>query len=652
MAVPDKDALIGPTVTEAQFKTNLGEIVDFIKPIESQSPNYATTALLTASRPIENQSYAKALDTGEVWHWNKPAGSPDGNYWTSTGLSEYGRAITYSDNRLLEKVLAFYSVTSNNFNIINVNDAERNSIFRIDENGDFHIFGQQLSIQENFKEIFNEIIKLQIVNEISKLISSKDNASVIRLNDGQGNPLLRIEENTELFLYGETESVQAKFQRIFSDLTEFIGEGSSLNKKDSIDIVRITDSAGNPLLRFDENTEAYFYGYAESIQSMLKKINVQPEVVKPLRALNSDYLDKKFLFNDGFIERLNNAKAMHLFTAPVPTFMNFQKFSINNNWVNEVTLNVLNPDDRVQMSGYQPVFNEDIGVVHPQIWVFNEAVAGYKYWLSINPYTNGNEKIELPFIYGSNDPEFRSWELIPNFPTPFEQDPIDIPTVFRGHLSDSGFTFDVKTGELIFFWRKNIYHLDGSHPDQIGVQGSRFNGKEWSESHQIYGLRSNPDDGVTEGLMSPNIVYNPANDLYYMYSTQDGKLWYRTSPDITGDYWSNRTECILNHHSGSFWHLDAKFVGDKLVILIHQDNFMSSSTDALYFAISSDFVNFNVSENSILTDVDPPIYKATFQPIFTSENTAKFRVIYTSDARTTPQYQMYVTDTNEFNIGV
>lgn len=92
MAVPDKDALIGPTVTEAQFKTNLGAIVDFIKPIESQSPNYATTALLTASRPVKNQSYAKALDTGKVWYWNKPAGSPEGNYWVDTGLSDYDQA--------------------------------------------------------------------------------------------------------------------------------------------------------------------------------------------------------------------------------------------------------------------------------------------------------------------------------------------------------------------------------------------------------------------------------------------------------------------------------------------------------------------------------------------------------------------------------
>lgn len=517
-------------------------------------------------------------------------------------------------------------------------------------NGEYHWNGTTLT-----KSAYDPLTQAkgysdqQITDKVVKYIKASGATNIIfTLFDLLGNPLLRIEDNAELFLYGDPDSVQAKFQRLFSDLTVLT---NSISKSDTVDLVRITDYFGNPLLRFDENADAYLLGFTESIQSMLKKINVQPEVVKPLRALNRDYLDKKFLFNDAFIERLNNAKATHLTTAPVPTFATFQKFSISTTWVNDVILSVLDPEDRVQMSGYQPVFNEDIGVVHPQVWVFNEAVAGYKYWLGINPYTNGNEKLELPFIYGSNDPDFRSWELIPNFPTPFEKDPIDTPNVFRGHLSDSGFTYDVKTGELIFFWRKNIYHLDGSHPDQIGVQGSRYNGKEWSENHQIYGLRNNPDNGVTEGLMSPNIVYNPSDDLYYMFSTQDGKLWYRTSADLTGDYWSARAECILSHHTGNLWHLDAKLIGDKLVILLHQDNFMSASTDALYFAASSDFVNFNVSENSILTEVDPPIYKATFQPIFTGENTARFRVIYTSDSRTSPQYQMYVTDTNEINFG-
>ncbi|MDC4812034.1 hypothetical protein NQ835_17730, partial [Acinetobacter baumannii] len=100
MAVPDKNALIGPTVTEAQFKTNLGAIVDFIKPIESQIPTYATTNALTVTRPEVNQTYAKALDTGKVWLWNKPEGSPQGNYWVVTDLSDFDQSKNYSRSLL------------------------------------------------------------------------------------------------------------------------------------------------------------------------------------------------------------------------------------------------------------------------------------------------------------------------------------------------------------------------------------------------------------------------------------------------------------------------------------------------------------------------------------------------------------------------
>lgn len=97
MALPDKNALIGPTVTEAQFKTNLGVIIDFVKPIELQSPSYSSTALLTATRPAGNQSYAKALDTGKVWFWDKPAGSEDGNYWQVTNLSDLDQAKVFAN---------------------------------------------------------------------------------------------------------------------------------------------------------------------------------------------------------------------------------------------------------------------------------------------------------------------------------------------------------------------------------------------------------------------------------------------------------------------------------------------------------------------------------------------------------------------------
>jgi hypothetical protein len=75
---------------------------------------FATEAELLATRPIVPKKYAKAEDTDVVWFWNKPEGSSDGNYWTSTGLSEYNRAINYVDANPLFKPIKI--VAGDDFN--------------------------------------------------------------------------------------------------------------------------------------------------------------------------------------------------------------------------------------------------------------------------------------------------------------------------------------------------------------------------------------------------------------------------------------------------------------------------------------------------------------------------------------------------------
>lgn len=61
---------------------------------------FATEAELLATRPTEPKKYAKAEDTDVIWFWNKPEGSPDGNYWISTGLSDYTRAVNFTSEKI------------------------------------------------------------------------------------------------------------------------------------------------------------------------------------------------------------------------------------------------------------------------------------------------------------------------------------------------------------------------------------------------------------------------------------------------------------------------------------------------------------------------------------------------------------------------
>lgn len=77
---------------------------------------FVTEAELLATRPLEPKKYAKAEDTDVIWFWNKPDGSPDGSYWTSTGLSEYNRAINFINaNPLFKPIKIVAGDDFNNF---------------------------------------------------------------------------------------------------------------------------------------------------------------------------------------------------------------------------------------------------------------------------------------------------------------------------------------------------------------------------------------------------------------------------------------------------------------------------------------------------------------------------------------------------------
>ncbi|MFX9903018.1 hypothetical protein ABTP37_10875 [Acinetobacter baumannii] len=71
---------------------------------------FTTEAELLASRPSELKKYAKAEDTDVIWFWNKPEGSPDGNYWVSTGLGDFGQSLKEIKN--LCKVNTFLNTDS------------------------------------------------------------------------------------------------------------------------------------------------------------------------------------------------------------------------------------------------------------------------------------------------------------------------------------------------------------------------------------------------------------------------------------------------------------------------------------------------------------------------------------------------------------
>lgn len=478
---------------------------------------------------------------------------------------------------------------------------------------------------------------------VNNLINTGPAEPFFVVNSANDGKVFWIDGNCELWTFGADASIN---QMIYS-LQE---KTDPLLKNDGLTIFSSIDLNGDSYFYVGQNGYLYLFGQSLSVQEQFKAIDDQNKATTQNIKLKSiGVIKKRDLYNADYLERLNSIRSMSPYVCPVPRWMSKQRFPLGQNWVNDIKLTV--PTERVVIAGYDPSWREDIGVVHPQIIEFEQQMAGYKWWLSINPYTGTNEDIEWPYIYGSNDPEFKKWDLIAGFPTPFDRDPPNINGVTSGFLSDSGFVYDVKRGELILFWRRTLRY-DGQTSlnkttNEI-VAKATCDGKNWSDFIWLRDAYFVDNGSEVDEMLSPNIVYNPSDDLYYLYAVSNGKLYYRTAEDLRSRQWSAKTEAVLNGFPvgiTAIWHFDMRFIGDKLVAALHVD-----SVDSYYCAVSDDMHNFVSSPITIITNENPNLYKPTFLPIL-SENTFKLRFIFTTDQASNPRWALKVADTTVVSIG-
>ena len=413
------------------------------------------------------------------------------------------------------------------------------------------------------------------------------------------------------------------------------------------------------LARIDDNLDWFLPKMDKSIQQSIKDIDAVIENgggggsggVVTTHTYTKEFKQHSGVYTlpSEFINRLTPATIINKHISPVPLYMAPQNFAIGGEWTK--TLKFANDaglvKDRIPIAGYDPTFRDDIGVVHPQTWTFTEKVAGYRHWMGINPYTANNEDIELAYIYGTNDPEFKDWTLIQGFPVPFEEDPdIDESTgQYRGFMSDSGFTYDVDTGDLVFYWRKYLYFRDalGVETETVGIRARRFDGLAWSE---IFDLVP-PEVPWTNNsnYRSISIVYNPNDNLYYAYVTSYGdEVYYHTTPKLNGKKWSNALPCTIVGNGAAMWHIDVKPIGDKLVIIGH----VKGNTGILQFGYSDDFTTFHLTNNSLVDNI-ASVYKCGLIPVINEDLTGYINVFYTINSG---DRSLYVTKTTPINFGV
>ncbi|OYD47702.1 hypothetical protein CHU00_02195 [Sphingobacterium cellulitidis] len=342
--------------------------------------------------------------------------------------------------------------------------------------------------------------------------------------------------------------------------------------------------------------------------------------------------------NDLLMKRIVNGLTNFI----VPFGVMPQDWDLNQDAVKALTAPRTSPHIPIKMMNGNTL-NEDSGVVHPNVTSFDFPVNGYKYWMTLNGYPD--ETWEITWLYGTNHEDLTGWELVSSLPQPFDGNPPLQPPYISSHDSDSFMTYNPLTGEMVVVWRRSM-RTATTETTEYQYRASN-NGIDWSEPKVLY----HPTLSTDDLLLSAGIVFNPNDNLFYMFYIHPEKIRYRTNKDLYNpDGWSAHT--IIESPNGiKPWHLDVKFVGSSFMLLIHENQNRSPGNDKLWFAMSTDLINWTWSDTDLLGGTGP-LYKSSFLPIDNGNGTMKFKIFYTTD-ETAPMgedWKLHVTETASINI--
>lgn len=383
------------------------------------------------------------------------------------------------------------------------------------------------------------------------------------------------------------------------------------------DILNIEDEEDKIIAVVDKNAGLLLAGINGSVQDNINRI--APRITNARR-------DKKWFFTDATQSYLYNVYASGMGHAPVPLSLLPSNYTVPNTVVEDLKL--IPPTGRLTID--TPYYQDD-WVVHPFIFEAVGTIRGYRYIMAINPYKF--ESHENPVIYGSNDLD--NFEML----TGFDQ-PLDTPPE-GGFLSDSGFTYDPASGELICYWRITRRPEDGNIYTSYWCKRTK-DLLNWTDKEMFFEELENGVDGLT----SPAILFDPATDLWHLWNIkQAGIVVHRTSPSLFGD-WSEPTQ--INTGTTIPWHIEVRWVGGKMVMLINKRD-----PDSNYFlGISADGINWTFSSTPMLNVQLPALYKATFLPQFDIDDNFYLEFLYTTNHNDDPDLKrrLYHTKTNSVTI--
>ncbi|MEG1254583.1 cell wall-binding repeat-containing protein [Clostridium sp.] len=231
-----------------------------------------------------------------------------------------------------------------------------------------------------------------------------------------------------------------------------------------------------------------------------------------------------------------------------------------------------------------PTYDGSNQAVHPKVMYEKNGWNGYKYWMGLTPYPNGNDDYENPQILVSNDGIEYNYLSGVNKPLDI---PIDVNT--GGHYSD--ITICLVDNILEVYFRHNPSRKDGNgannSENNVYVMKSK-DGLNWTDKELV--LDTNTFSKKYD-YVSPIVIYD--NNKYKIwFSNYSRDLYYTETTD-----WKNFKEvetCNFKDKPLNFslWHNDVikTELGYEVVINGYNDN--ESGKQSLYYTISKDGINF------------------------------------------------------------
>lgn len=231
-----------------------------------------------------------------------------------------------------------------------------------------------------------------------------------------------------------------------------------------------------------------------------------------------------------------------------------------------------------------PTYDSSGQAMHPSVIDFKPGYEwnGYRYWMSMTPYTNGNSSVENPSILSSNDGT--TWD-VPQYGV----NPI-IPYPGAGlHNSDSCLLYDAKNDLLYLYWVRSSATVDELYCSHSS------DGVTWSASS----LCLAPDP---IRISSPYVVFDGVDyQLYTVDGLPPSTTFVRRTCSTPGGTFAAASTCTLNNAPASKypWHSSVVKRGE----VYHSFMVLSDSggdNQNLYFMHSNDGLDWTYNDSALL----------------------------------------------------